>query len=192
MSLGWSRLKEIRECIPASQLGVALDRPLSAMPLVGESPQSIARFDLRDWFQVGPQQYIMVVRGEYRCCAWAASDGALAFILANDAFFDDGATSIPPPEVLPDGISFHRDALVRLARGSEEAVIDIDFYSQRRISIGRHTFFYRHVAPAVGEAPVCVRIIPRMGTPIEAQQARCSEPGDDALGDARRSVAPGR
>jgi hypothetical protein len=170
MPLAWSRLEGIRDYIPAAEVGVSFDRPVSTLPLIGESPQSMDRFGLKDWFQIGPQQFIKVIHDKYRYFTWAASDGALAYILTNDVFFDDGVTAIPPAELLPDGRSFDWCSVVRIGQDSGGVVCDIDFYSQRRVSFGRHTFYYRHVAPAIDEAPICIRVIPKAEPSIEAQQ----------------------
>ena len=169
MPLAWSKLNEIRDYISVVDLGVCLDLPVNALALTGESPQSMARLSLKDWFKIGPQQYVHVVHDKFRRFAWAASDGAFAYIQTGDVFFDDGATYVPPPDVLPDGKSFDWRSVVQIGQDSGDAVSDIDFYSQRRVSFGRHLFYYRHTTPTVGEAPICIMILPKVEAPIEGQ-----------------------
>jgi hypothetical protein len=94
MSLEWSKLMELREEIPAAKLGVSLEQPVSALSLVGENPQSNRAFIMRVWFKIGPQQYIRVSHGELQGFAWAPSDGAFAYFLTGDSFFDDGASEV--------------------------------------------------------------------------------------------------
>jgi hypothetical protein len=170
MPLAWPKLNEIHDYIPAAELGVSLDQPICALPLIGESPQSIERFSLRGWFKIGPQQYIQTAREEFRSFAWAASDGALAYVLTGDPCFDDGVESVPPATLRPDGQAFDWACVVQVGRDSGHRLLDMEFYSQRRVFFGRFGFYYRHTSPAANEAPICIRVVPKVLPPDEAQR----------------------
>jgi len=175
MPLAWSKLTEIRDYIPVADLGVCLDLPVNALPLIGESPGSMARFGLKNWFKIGPQQYVHVTGDQFRRFAWAASDGTFTYAQTDDVFFDDGVTCVPPLEVLPDGKSFDWCSVVQAGQNSGDFVSDLDFYSQRRVSFGRHSFHYRHTTPVRGEPPICIIIIPNIWPPIEGQPRHAAD-----------------
>jgi hypothetical protein len=170
MSVAWSKLSQIREYVPIADLRVSLNQPMSTLPLIGESPQSTARFPLRRWFKTGPQQYICVNHEKLAGFAWAASDGAFAYVLTDDPYFDDEVTSLPPSELLPDGQAFDWPSVARIGRESgDRHFLDIEFYSQRRVGFERFAFYYRHTLPLAGEAPICIKIVPTVKPWIDAQ-----------------------
>jgi hypothetical protein len=177
MPLSWPKLNEIHDYIPASELGVSLDQPISALPLIGESPQSMERFPLRGWFKIGPQQYIGTVREEFRSFAWAASDGALAYILTGDPYFDDGVEAAPPAALRPDGQAFDWSSVVQIGRDSGHRLLDTDYCTQRRVFFGRFEFYYRHTSPEANEAPICIRVVPKVLSLDEAQLSAAPNSG---------------
>ena len=170
MALSWSKLIDLHDYVLVSDLGVSLDLPMSSLPLIGENPQSNAGFSMRRWFKVGSKQYIMAAHDTVRAFGWAVSDGAFAYVLTNDAYFDDGASSLPPSVILPDGRSFSWPLIRQIAKGSGDAhFVDIEIFSQRRVQFDRFEFFYRRAVPSEHEAPICIRVVPKVEPRIEAQ-----------------------
>jgi hypothetical protein len=189
MPIPWSKLAEIRDYLSTEELGVALDRPMCALPLIGETPQSNERLNLRRWFKIDAHQYVRVVHGEATGFAWATSDGAFAYVLTGDCYFDDGVVSVPPPEVLPDGHSFHWPEVARIGRESgDRHFLDIDFYAVRQVRFDRFHFYYRHSAPAEDEAPICVQISPKVEPFIEAQLGGSQNGGPVTHADDSRAT----
>jgi hypothetical protein len=153
--LNWSRLLEIRDFVPIADLGVTLGEPVSALPIMGENPQSVRRFVLQHWFKIGPHQYVRASHDIFKAFAWAASDGAFASVLTDDPFFDDGAVSPPPTELLPKGNSFNWQALVTTAQESGD---EHSSCSERCVFFDRSSYYYRLGFPTAGEAPVCIEV----------------------------------
>lgn len=169
MPLLWSKLISIRDYIPVADLGLSLSHPVSALPLIGESPLSMAQFALKGWFRIGDQQFIKAVDDEFRAFAWAASDGAFAYSLTGDPYFDDGVTSVPPVEVRPDGRTFDWPSVVAFGRESGDRVLDMEFNHQRTVQFCRFECFWRQARPRADEAPVCIVIAPKINLRLEAQ-----------------------
>jgi len=170
MSTPWSRLVEIREEIPVTGLGASLDAPVSALPLIGESPQSRDLFALKQWFKIAPHQFLHTrydVPPLFVGFAWAPSDGAFASALTRDSFFDDKASLPPPAELLPDGKSFAASSVARIAKESGERSNDVILGCIREIYFGRFRFYYRSIATEPYEPPICIRVVPKVGVPIE-------------------------
>jgi hypothetical protein len=165
MSTPWSKLVEIREEIPVAKLDVRLDLPLRSLPLLGESPQALENCRFRDWFKIGSQQFLQTRYDApplFFGVAWASSDGAFAYALTGDTFFDDDTSQIPPAELLPDGRSYDWQAVARLGRelGSQHFHDYVGWPSVREVAYDRFTFYYRHTSPDLQEPPFCIKIRP--------------------------------
>lgn len=159
----WSKLSAIRDYLPIADLGPGMDQPVSSLPLIGESPQSMSRFALRWWYKIAPHSYILVRDGNFASFSWAASDGAFAYVVTHDIYFDDGATGTPPGEILPEGCGFTWQAVAQFGKQSgEPRFLDYDFYSRRIVKFGRFEFIYRQATPSPDEAPVCIRVVPKV------------------------------
>jgi hypothetical protein len=140
MNLPWSKLIQIRDFIPFAELGVPLGTPVAALRLIGESPSSNADCRLRGWFRMADHQFFRttgpllasepVDAVHYAGFSWAASDGAFASVLTGDSFFDDGASMLPPSELL------------------------------RVVGSDRVTCYYRSNSPGPGERPICITVVP--------------------------------
>jgi hypothetical protein len=161
MSLPWTKLFDLQEAIPVSDLGVSLDCPVASLPLIGESPFSIERFSLKRWFKIGPHQFIHTRDDSlphFAGFAWAASDGAFACALARDLFFDDKAPSTPPSVLLPEGGSFGAADILRAAQTSGARFHDVILDCIREIYFRRCYYYYRATEPY--ESPICIRVAP--------------------------------
>ena len=135
MLLDWSELLQIRERIPVVALNVCLDTPCRTLPLIGESPQAMERHHFRRWFRIGSHQFLHTYEGPTSSDAqdvvrfdgfcWASSDGAFARAMTGDTFFDDGATSVPPTALLPDGSSYDWQSIARLGEKMGGRLFDV-------------------------------------------------------------------
>lgn len=169
IALEWSKLNKLLDHIPIADLGVSLGQPMSSLPLMGENPQSVNQFILSIWFKIGPNQYIRVAKGMLLQFAWAVSDGAFAFALTHDPFFEDGSIMLPPTELLPDLKSYNYQSIMRTGQESG----DVHFYnaewdSQRIVQFNRFKFIYRDRSPKINDMPICIIIstkIERLGFP---------------------------
>lgn len=164
MSLPWSQLVELKVDVSADTLAIPLDVPFHKLPLVGESPQSVEKFQLKHWYKIGPHQYAYIGSHEPRLLtdfAWAPSDGALAFALTGDSYFDDAVPLVPPVELLPNGTSYDYATVSRLARelGPEQSHDYVNHFSVRDVQYGRFTFLYRSKFPLQHEFPFHIRLV---------------------------------
>jgi hypothetical protein len=190
MSVAWSKIAGLREHIPLDELGPVLGRPLAALPLIGETPQSNQHFSMRRWVKIDTQQYMRCDYGLAIEFAWAASDGAFAYVLTNDPYFDDLAVSVPPVDILPDGRSFDWPAVVRLGQASGDWVFgNYQNRSLRHVSFDRFYFYYRHAIPSTGEPPVVIMVFPKLGPRIEMLSASQDVQPDVPLAGANPSKA---
>jgi len=172
MMLPWSTLVQIREEVPIVALNLERQTPLSSLQLIGENPQSTEGFRLRGWFRTDPHQFFRT-RGplpasepsdtaHFSGFAWAASDGTFAWVLTGDRFFDDGASQVPPCELLLDGHSYGWHSVVRLGRAVESRFFHdySNWVGLREVEVGRFTFYYRSEYPGSEEPPMCIIVIP--------------------------------
>jgi hypothetical protein len=156
-----SKLVAARDHVLIADLGLALDQPLNQLPLIGEAPQSINH--LRSSYKVASNLFVMVRDGTLDSFAWAPSDGAFAYALTYDAYFDDGASGTPPAQILPNGCGFSCPEVAHFGKQSGERWFsDYDFNSTRHVDFGRFYFTYRHSTPNPTEAPICIRVVPKV------------------------------
>ncbi|MDB6109134.1 MAG: hypothetical protein JWR69_884 [Pedosphaera sp.] len=172
MSTAWSKLVEIRERIPVAGLGVSLDVPVNTLPLIGESPYSLDRFGLKQWFKIAPHQFIHTRYDApqlFGGFAWAPSDGALALALTGDTFFDDDATQIPPSDLLPDGRSYDLPNIARLGGESGDSHFsNVQLETVHEVYFRRFYYYYRDCSTKSDEPPFCIRVVPTEGLWLES------------------------
>ena len=129
----------------------------------------MSRFPLRFWYKVAPCSYIKVREGSFDSFSWAPSDGAFAHVLSQDRYFDDGATGTPPNEIIPERCGFTWQAVAQSGiQSGDRWFNERDYGSHRTIAFGRYKFSYRPAAPSSGEAPICIRVVPKVEVRLNA------------------------
>lgn len=187
----WSELKQFASWTPLRQFPTPLHFLSDGLVMISDS----------SFFYVVPynRQFIKTPEAPYiTLLIWAQSPGAALRAMDSQIEQDDGSTNCqPPPELLlsPDSVTYGsilRQARIRgdlsvLEHASYRSADDGAFI-HRTISVGSEfEFHFRGRENDDGEKPYAIQY--SEGRVV--QQPRCSEPGDSALVDNRRSVSPG-